>query len=128
MRMNAAPTRPSNSHVPIVVGVIGLIVVCCGLVADASQSNLVSTALAREVASAGGERTVLNASDTSRRRRAPRFFKVTGKVHRGAHREGMKVKEDKFSEARRHEYQASLSLAQAQLDPQGRARRDACAP
>jgi len=53
--------------------------------------------------------------------------KVTGKVTEVLIEEGMKSRKDNSREARRHEYQTSLSLAQAQLESPRPRRRDACA-
>ena len=78
----------------------------------------VRTAVAREMATAGGERTVLNASGyVTARREATVSSKVTGKVTEIMIEEGLKVKEGQIL-ARLDDTnaQASLHLARAQLD------------
>jgi RND family efflux transporter MFP subunit len=82
------------------------------------QAIEVRTAVAREIASAGGERTVLNASGyVTARRAATASSKVTGKVVEVLIEEGMKVKEGQIL-ARLDDtnVKASLSVAQAQLE------------
>lgn len=104
---------------PILYGLAGLIVVALvvwWLVRP--KAILVSTALAREVASARGERTVLNASGyVTARRAATVSSKVTGKVTEVLIEEGMKVKEGQIlAKLDDTNTKASLQLAQAQLD------------
>lgn len=78
----------------------------------------VRTAVARDVSSTAGERTVLNASGyVTARRAATVSSKVTGKVLEVLIEEGMKVKEGQIL-ARLDDtnVKASLQLAEAQLD------------
>jgi RND family efflux transporter MFP subunit len=78
----------------------------------------VKTAVAREAAAGGGDRTVLNASGyVTARRQATASSKVTGKVTEVLIEEGMKVKEGQIL-ARLDDtnVKASLAVAQAQLE------------
>jgi HlyD family secretion protein len=78
----------------------------------------VQTAIAREVTSGGGERTVLNASGyVTARRQATASSKVTGKVVEVLIEEGMKVKEGQvLARLDDTNVKASLKVAQAQLE------------
>ena len=78
----------------------------------------VRTAVAREVARAGGERTVLNASGyVTARREATVSSKVTGKVTEVLIEEGVRVKEgDILARLDDTNVRASLLLAGAQLE------------
>src|SRR6266581_1808072 len=120
LRIERRPDATKPARVaPIVIGAAGLVVVV--LVAWwllRPKAILVSTALAREVASAGGERTVLNASGyVTARRAATVSSKVTGKVTEVLIEEGMKVQEGQIL-ARLDDtnVKASLRLAQAQSE------------
>jgi len=77
----------------------------------------VHTAIAREITSNGGERTVLNASGyVSARRAATASSKVTGKVVEVLIEEGMKVKEGQvLARLDDTNVKANLNVAQAQL-------------
>lgn len=78
----------------------------------------VRTAVAREISSGSGERTVLNASGyVTARRAATASSKITGKVMEVLIEEGMKVKEGQIL-ARLDDtnVKASLDVAQAQLE------------
>ncbi len=120
LRIERRPDATKPARVaPIVIGAAGLVVVV--LVAWwllRPKAILVSTALAREVASAGGERTVLNASGyVTARRAATVSSKVTGKVTEVLIEEGMKVKEGQIlAKLDDTNTKASLLLAQAQLE------------
>lgn len=78
----------------------------------------VRTAVAREITSAGGERTVLNASGyVTARRAATASSKVTGKVIEVLIEEGMKVKEGQvLARLDDTNVKANLNVAQAQLE------------
>ncbi|MSU58461.1 MAG: efflux RND transporter periplasmic adaptor subunit [Pedosphaera sp.] len=78
----------------------------------------VRTAVAREIASGGGERTVLNASGyVTARRAATVSSKVTGKVIEVLVEEGMRVKEGQvLARLDDTNVKASLRLAEAQQD------------
>jgi len=78
----------------------------------------VRTAAVREIASGGGERTVLNASGyVTARRAATASSKVTGKVAEVLIEEGMRVKEGQvLARLDDTNVKASLDVAQAQLD------------
>ncbi len=78
----------------------------------------VQTAIAREVSSGSGERTVLNASGyVTARRQATASSKVTGKVVEVLIEEGMKVKEGQvLARLDDTNVKASLEVAEAQLE------------
>ncbi len=78
----------------------------------------VRTAVAREITSNGGERTVLNASGyVTARRAATASSKVTGKVVEVLIEEGMKVKEGQvLARLDDTNVKANLNVAQAQLE------------
>jgi HlyD family secretion protein len=78
----------------------------------------VRTAVAREITSNGGERTVLNASGyVTARRAATASSKVTGKVIEVLIEEGMNVKEGQvLARLDDTNVKASLNVAQAQLE------------
>ena len=110
----ASPLRP----LWVVVGVVVVaVLVAAGWLLARPKTAAVRLAMAREVAHARGERTVLNASGyVTARREATVSSKVTGKVIEVLVEEGMKVKEGQIL-ARLDEtnVRASLLLAQAQL-------------
>src|SRR5436190_7845284 len=78
----------------------------------------VQTAVAHEITSGSGERTVLNASGyVTARRAATASSKVTGKVMEVLIEEGMKVKEGQvLARLDDTNVKASLAVAQAQLE------------
>jgi HlyD family secretion protein len=83
-----------------------------------SGAILVRTAVAREIGTGSGERTVLNASGyVTARRAATASSKVTGKVVEVLIEEGMKVKEGQvLARLDDTNMKASLAVAQAQLE------------
>jgi len=113
----APETRPWRTIVIIAVGVLALVLVA---LIWHSQSNAVEvhTAVARELSSAGGDHTVLNASGyVTARRAATVSSKVTGKVVEVLIEEGMKVKEGQVVALLDDtNVKASLAVAQAQWE------------
>ena len=86
----------SNSRIwPVAIGVFVLVLVAAVVWwLTRPKAIEVRTAIARDIASGGGERTVLNASGyVTARRAATASSKVTGKVVEVLIEEGMKVKE-----------------------------------
>ncbi|HEX5219812.1 MAG TPA: efflux RND transporter periplasmic adaptor subunit [Verrucomicrobiae bacterium] len=114
------PERPKSTPIgwiAVVVCVLGLGAVVIWWLTRPKAIE-VRTAVAREVASNGGERTVLNASGyVTARRAATASSKVTGKVVEVLIEEGMHVKEGQIL-ARLDDtnVKAALEVAQAQLE------------
>ena len=114
----AKPDRPRR----ILPGIAAVVVLAMVAVAawwlTRSKPVLVRTAVAREMAAAGGDRTVLNASGyVTARRAATVSSKVTGKVTEVLVEEGVKVKEGQvLARLDDTNVQASLHLASAQLE------------
>ncbi len=115
-RETPASSRQTLAIVVAVVVLLLLAVVAWWLMRPMVMA--VRTAVAREAAGAGGDRTVLNASGyVTARREATVSSKITGKVTEVMIEEGLKVKEGQIL-ARLDDTnaQASLHLARAQLD------------
>jgi HlyD family secretion protein len=116
--------RSDNSGSGSRIGLIAFVVCILALVAIAvwwltrPKAIVVRTAVAREIASNTGERTVLNASGyVTARRAATASSKVTGKVIEVLIEEGMKVKEGQvLARLDDTNVKASLNVAQAQLE------------
>jgi len=103
----------------VVVG-IGILILAGGLVWWLMRPKAIEvrTAIAREMTSNGGERTVLNASGyVTARRAATASSKVTGKVIEVLIEEGMKVKEGQvLARLDDTNVKANLKVTQAQLE------------
>src|SRR5688572_7983709 len=116
--------RRDNPGSSSLIGLIAIVVCVLALVAIAvwwltrPKAIEVRIAVAREIASNSGERTVLNASGyVTARRAATASSKVTGKVIEVLIEEGKKVKEGQvLARLDDTNVKASLSVAQAQLD------------
>jgi RND family efflux transporter MFP subunit len=104
---------------PVVIG-IGVLVLAVVVVWWLMRPKAIEvrTAVAREIASNGGERTVLNASGyVTARRAATASSKVTGKVIEVLIEEGMKVKEGQvLARLDDTNVKANLKVAQAQVE------------
>ncbi len=113
--------RPGSSSRIWSVGIVFFIVVVAAVLVwwlMRPKAIEVRTVFARDIASAGGERTVLNASGyVTARRAATVSSKITGKVVEVLIEEGMKVKEGQVV-ARLDDtnVKANLNVAQAQLE------------
>ncbi len=114
----AAPAAPRRL-VPVTIAVVVLLLIAGAVWAlNRPQAIAVRTAVAREPAGTGADRTVLNASGyVTARREATVSSKITGKVTELMIEEGLKVTEGQIL-ARLDDtnVQASLHLARAQLD------------
>ena len=109
-----APLGPRIAYIVAVIAVIGAI----SWWFQRPKPAAVRTAAAREVSSAGGTRTLLNASGyVTARRLATVSSKVTGRVLNVLIEEGMKVEEGQIlAHLDATNTEASLKLAEAQLD------------
>jgi multidrug efflux pump subunit AcrA (membrane-fusion protein) len=110
---------PQSKTWLIILVAIGLVCVGAAMWWRAGTSAVeVHTAVARDVSSGGGERTVLNASGyVTARRQATVSSKVTGKVVEVLIEEGMKVKEGQvLARLDDTNVKANLDVAKAQLD------------
>ena len=110
-------SKPVN-WIAIVVVVVLLLLGTGYIWQSRASAVTVQTAVARESAHGGGERTVLNASGyVTARREATVSSKVTGKVTEVLIEEGMKVKEGQvLARLDDSNTKASLDVAVAQLD------------
>jgi HlyD family secretion protein len=114
----AKPDSPSRVLMWIVAGAVVAVSLVIAWWFTRPKATEVRTALAREAAAAGSDRTVLNASGyVTARREATVSSKVTGKVTEVLIEEGVRVKEGQIL-ARLDDtnVQASLLLARAQLE------------
>jgi len=114
---SAKPASPFRA--PFWIAVAALLLVVLGVARWLMQPKAIQlrTAVAREVSTAAGARTVLNASGyVTARREATVSSKVTGKVTEVLIEEGIHVKEGQvLARLDDTNIQASLQLAQAQL-------------
>jgi RND family efflux transporter MFP subunit len=120
LRIERKPQAASGARIWIAAGV-GILVLLALLAIwwrMKPRAIEVRTATARGVSSAGGERTVLNASGyVTARRAATVSSKVTGKVLEVLIEEGMKVKDGQvLARLDDTNVKASLQLAEAQLE------------
>ena len=120
LRIKRSDQPESNSRVwPVAIGIF-ILILAAAVVWWLTRPNAIEvrTAVAREIASGGGERTVLNASGyVTARRAATASSKVTGKVIEVLIEEGMKVKEGQvLARLDDTNVKASQSIAQAQLE------------
>jgi RND family efflux transporter MFP subunit len=120
LRIKRSDKPETNSRIrPVAIGLV--VLVLAALVVwwlTRPKAVEVQTAVAREINSSSGERTVLNASGyVTARRAATVSSKVTGKVLEVLIEEGMKVKEGQVV-ARLDDtnVKASLEVSQAQLE------------
>lgn len=120
LRIERGGKPVSNFRIwPVAIGVCVLVlVVGVGWWLMRTKAIEVRTAVAREISSSSGERTVLNASGyVTARRAATASSKVTGKVVEVLIEEGMKVKEGQvLARLDDMNVKASLNVAQAQLE------------
>jgi HlyD family secretion protein len=120
LRIKRSDLPEPNSRIrPVAIG-LAILVLAALVIWWSTRPGAVEvhTAVAREVGSAGGDHTVLNASGyVTARRAATVSSKVTGKVIEVLIEEGMKVKEGQVV-ARLDDtnVKASLAVAQAQLE------------
>src|SRR5438445_10080406 len=119
LRIERKPKSSSRSGTWLaIIIVVAVAVIPAGRWLTRPKALQVRTVLAREAATTGTERTVLNASGyVTARRAATVSSKVTGKVTEVLIEEGMKVEEGQIL-ARLDDtnVKASLRLAQAQLE------------
>jgi HlyD family secretion protein len=120
LRIKRSDKPESNSRIwPVTIGVC-VLVLATAVVWWLTRSKAIEvhTVVAREIASGGGERTVLNASGyVTARRAATASSKVTGKVVEVLIEEGMKVREGQvLARLDDTNVKASLNVAQAQLE------------
>jgi RND family efflux transporter MFP subunit len=116
-RRNSSKSTFGTGSVVIGVGVLALAAVVVWWLLRPKAIE-VRTAVAREITSNGGERTVLNASGyVTARRAATASSKVTGKVVEVLIEEGMKVQAGQvLARLDDTNVKASLNVAQAQLE------------
>src|SRR5580765_6912574 len=118
LKIERKPASRGGNRSWIIILVVILILLFIGFFWWRSNSGAieVQTATAREISSAGGERTVLNASGyVTARRQATASSKVTGKVIEVLIEEGMKVKEGQIlAKLDDTNVKASLDVADAQ--------------
>ena len=111
-----------KTHLPVWPVAIGIGVLALAIVVvwwlTRPKALAVRTAIAREITSNGGQRTVLNASGyVTARRAATASSKVTGKVVEVLIEEGLKVKEGQvLARLDDTNVKANLNVAQAQLE------------
>ena len=120
LRIERSPRPAGRSGARVVSGVVVVLLLLAALAwwLTRAKATEVRMTLAREVATGGGERTVLNASGyVTARRAATVSSKVTGKVVEVLIEEGMKVKEAQIL-ARLDDTNAktSLRVAEAQWE------------
>jgi len=120
LRIERKHRSESGSKAGLLVGLAVVIVLLLGGWWWLNRPRVIEvrTALVQQVGTAGGERTVLNASGyVTARREATVSSKVTGKVIQVMVEEGMKVQEGQvLARLDDTNVRASLLLAQAQLD------------
>lgn len=120
LRIERRPDAPPKTRGWLIAVAALVLLLAGGMVWWLKRPNAieVQTMPARQAASAGGERTVLNASGyVTARRAATVSSKVTGKVIEVLVEEGMKVKEGQIlARLDDSNAKASLNLAEAQLD------------
>jgi HlyD family secretion protein len=120
LRIKRSDKPESNLRIwPVAIGVV-VLALAAVVIWWLTQPKAIEvrTAVAREISSGGGERTVLNASGyVTARRAATASSKVTGKVVEVLIEEGMKVKEGQvLARLDDTNVKASLDVAQAQLE------------
>src|SRR5262249_336353 len=120
LRIERKERPPSGHRTGLTVLVLTVLLIAAGIVWWLTRSKVfeVQTVAAREIAGAGSERTVLNASGyVTARREATVSSKVTGKVMEVLIEEGMKVQEGQvLARLDDTNVKTSLRLAEAQLD------------
>ena len=112
------PNAPPRLLLMAVAGVVAVVIAAAFWLLTRPKAVEVHTVIAREAASTGGDRTVLNASGyVTARREATVSSKITGKVTEVLVEEGMSVKEGQIL-ARLDDtnVKASLHLARAQWE------------
>jgi HlyD family secretion protein len=120
LRIKRSDKPESNLRIwPVAIGIV-VLALAAVVIWWLTQPKAIEvrTAVAREIPSGGGERTVLNASGyVTARRAATASSKVTGKVVEVLIEEGMKVKEGQvLARLDDTNVKASLDVAQAQLE------------
>jgi HlyD family secretion protein len=120
LRIKRSDKPESNLRIwPVAIGIV-VLALAAVVIWWLTQPKAIEVrmAVAREIPSGGGERTVLNASGyVTARRAATASSKVTGKVVEVLIEEGMKVKEGQvLARLDDTNVKASLDVAQAQLE------------